>query len=172
MKWCHFIQTGSRLPGTVWRGLIFFWPTVHTLHSKTHKSESISPLDPNVFPGERPHYESPTDFPPANGTQSEAGFISKYTAACSRILPILSSTLWRNRRDGLVVGNNERPPHWPDREVAGLVVEPGGRGFEPRPGHTKDFKFDTYCLLVICSAFKNGEGKLNTRSYQWTNPLL
>ena len=31
----------------------------------------------------------------------------------------------------------------------------------------------TYCLLVRRSAFKNGEGKLNTRtSYQWTNPLL
>ena len=41
-----------------------------------------------------------------------------------------------------------------------------------RPGHTKDFKNGTYCLLVRRSTFKNVEGKLNTRSYQWTNPLL
>ena len=59
----------------------------------------------------------------------------------------------------------------------GLVVRAsasrsGGRGFEPRPGHTKDFKNGTYCLLVRHSAFKSGEGKLNTRSYQWTKPLL
>ena len=47
----------------------------------------------------------------------------------------------------------------------------GGREFEPRPGHTKNFLNGTYYLLVRCSAFKNGEGKLNTRSYQWTNLL-
>ena len=29
-----------------------------------------------------------------------------------------------------------------------------------------------YCLLVRRLAFKNGEGKFNMRSYQWTNPLL
>ena len=51
----------------------------------------------------------------------------------------------------------------------GLVVRAsasrlGGRGFEPRPGHTKDFKNGTYCFLVRCSAFKNGEWKLNTHS--------
>ena len=41
----------------------------------------------------------------------------------------------------------------------GLVVRAsasrsGGRGFEPRLGHTKDFKIGTYCLLVRRSAFK------------------
>ena len=63
-----------------------------------------------------------------------------------------------HRRDGLV--------------VRASASRSGGRGFELRPGHTKDFKNGTYCLLVRRSAFKNGEGKLNTRSYQWTNPLL
>ena len=63
-----------------------------------------------------------------------------------------------HRRDGLV--------------VRASASRSGGRGFEPRPGHTKDFKNGTYCLLVRRSTFKNGEGKLNTRSYQWTNPLL
>ena len=62
------------------------------------------------------------------------------------------------RRDGLV--------------VRASASRSGGRGFKPRPGHTKDFKSGTYCLLVRHSAFKNGEGKLNMRSYQWTNPLL
>ena len=48
----------------------------------------------------------------------------------------------------------------------------GSRGFKSWPGHTKDFKNGT------CTAFlsdtrhtKNGVGKLNTRRYQWTNPL-
>ena len=63
-----------------------------------------------------------------------------------------------DRRDGLV--------------VRASASRSGGRGFEPRPGHTKDLKNGTYCLLVRRSAFKNGEGKLNTCSYQWTNLLL
>ena len=55
-----------------------------------------------------------------------------------------------DRRDGLVV----RAP----------ASRSGGCGFAPQPSHTKDFENGrpTYCILVRCSAFKNGEGKLNT----------
>ena len=42
--------------------------------------------------------------------------------------------------------------------VRATASRPGGHGFEPRSGNTKDFKNGTYCLLVRCSAFKNGEG--------------
>ena len=45
-----------------------------------------------------------------------------------------------------------------------------GRGFEPRPSHTKDFKNGTRCLLFWRSINEKGVGKLNTRSYQWTSP--
>ena len=47
-----------------------------------------------------------------------------------------------------------------------------GRGFEPRPSHTKDFKNGTHCFLVWPSINEKGVGKLNTRSYQWTSPPL
>ena len=39
-------------------------------------------------------------------------------------------------------------------EVRACASRSGGCGFEPRPGHTKDFKNFTFCLLVRCSAFK------------------
>ena len=51
------------------------------------------------------------------------------------------------------------------RVVRASASRSGGRGFDPRPGHTKDFKIGTYCLLVRCLAFKNGERKLNTCSW-------
>ena len=47
-----------------------------------------------------------------------------------------------------------------------------GRGFEPQPSHTKDFKSGTHCLLVWRSMNEKGVGKLNKRSYQWISPPL
>ena len=63
-----------------------------------------------------------------------------------------------NRSDGPVI---ERLPH---------SSRPVGRGFEPRPSHTNDFKHGTHCLLVWRSTDENGVGKLNSRSYHWTSP--
>ena len=47
-----------------------------------------------------------------------------------------------------------------------------GRGFEPRPSHTNDFKIGTHCLLVWRSTYENGVGNLSLRSYHWTSPTL
>ena len=44
------------------------------------------------------------------------------------------------RRDGLV--------------VRASASRSGGHGFEPQPGHTKDIKDGTFCLLVRRLAFK------------------
>ena len=44
-----------------------------------------------------------------------------------------------------------RPAGLVERVYASLL---GGRGFEPRPGHTEDFKNGTYFLLVRRLAFK------------------
>ena len=72
--------------------------------------------------------------------------------------------LWKNaavpqyRHDGLV--------------VRASASRSGGRGFEPRPGHTKDFKNGTYCLHVRCSAFKNGKGKLTCVATSGLTPTV
>ena len=54
--------------------------------------------------------------------------------------------------------------------IRASASQPVGRGFEPRPSHTKDFTTGTHCLLVWRSVNEKGVGKLNTRSYQWTSP--
>ena len=55
--------------------------------------------------------------------------------------------------------------------VRAFASQSEGRGFEPWPSHTKDFRNGTHCLLVWRSINeKGGVGKLNTRSYQWTSP--
>ena len=56
--------------------------------------------------------------------------------------------------------------------VRASASESEGRGFEPRPSHTKDFKNGTHCFLVWRSIKEKGVGKLNMRSYQWTSPPL
>ena len=62
-----------------------------------------------------------------------------------------------HRRDGLV--------------VRASASRSGGCGFEPRPSHTKDFTMvPIYCLLVRRSAFKNGEGKLNSVATRGLTP--
>ena len=38
--------------------------------------------------------------------------------------------------------------HGPDHSGRASALQPVGRGFEPRPSHTKDFKNGTHCLLV------------------------
>lgn len=56
--------------------------------------------------------------------------------------------------------------------VRAPASQSGGRGFESRPSHTKDFKNGTYTTFLSGTRhLKNGVGKLNTRrpSYQWTN---
>ena len=56
--------------------------------------------------------------------------------------------------------------------VRASASKPEGQGFEPWLSHTKDVKNGTHCLLVWCSTYETGMGKLNTGSYQWTSPLL
>ena len=55
-----------------------------------------------------------------------------------------------------------------DPVVRASVSQPKGRGFEPRPIHTKIFKNGTHCLLATVwrSVYENGVGKLNALSYQ------
>ena len=89
-----------------------------------------------------------------------------------------SDEFWQQgQRGGTYLQNSGVAGIFPGGGGGGGVVRAsasrsGGRGFEPRPDHTKDLKNGTYCLLVRRSAFTNGEGKLNTLHYQWTNPLL
>ena len=54
--------------------------------------------------------------------------------------------------------------------VRAFASPSGGRGFEPLPGHTKK-KMVPSAFLADAWYSKNGEGKLNMRSYQWTVPL-
>ena len=60
------------------------------------------------------------------------------------------------------------PEWWPSGRAS--ASQPVGRGSEPRPSHTQDFKNSTHCLLVWRSTHENGVGMLNSRSYQWTSP--
>ena len=65
--------------------------------------------------------------------------------------------VWMRERDeaGTLLTDND--------QLSGLVVRVsalrlGGRGFDPRPGHTKDYKNGTQCLPAWHSASRFGLG--------------
>ena len=90
---------------------------------------------------------------------------------------ILFGHLGHRKKKSATIKVNYKTFQFNSHRSGGIVVkvsasQPGGHRFKPRSGHTKDFKNGTHCLLVWRLTCKNGMGKLNTRNYQRTSPLL
>ena len=56
----------------------------------------------------------------------------------------------------MLINSGEIPAQWPCGRVYALST--GGRGFAPRPSHTKDFKNGTQISLALHSAKRDGLG--------------